>query len=69
MMVLMEGAGLTKGRQQTDFQGKSELPEMFSHLKVSVFWNCMKSNLFKISALTCTKKIAYRYKYNLKKAH
>lgn len=37
MMVLMEGAGLTKGRQQIDFQGKSELPEIFSHLKVSVF--------------------------------
>ena len=33
----MEGAGLTKGRQQMDFQDKSELPEMFSHLKVSVF--------------------------------
>ena len=36
MMILMEGAGLTKGRQQINFQGNSELQEMFSRLKVFV---------------------------------
>ena len=36
-MVLMEGAGLTKGRQQIDFQGKPELQEVLSRLKIFVF--------------------------------
>lgn len=36
-MVLMEGAGLTKGRQQIDFQGKSELQEGLSRLRIFVF--------------------------------